>query len=370
MSLSRSLRHRPAGPVISLLLAVVLGADMQGIADAEPSRKKAIWGPVERNGVSQFPIYADLGVGILQMRLQWDLVAPQKPKNPRDPSDPAYQWPSDIDYAIAEGRAHGIQVSLLVQRAPGWANGGRDNRWAPRRAADFASFVAAASRRYPSVRHWMIWGEPVANWNFQPLAPMANRPLRGKAKRGARLYAQMLDAAYGALKRVSARNRVIGGNSFTGGSVRPRRWIEALKLPNGRPPRMDLYGHNPFSSRPPDLDQRPLGHGYADFGDLDRLARWVDRHLTRSRRIRLFLSEYSLPTDHTSFEFNFYVTRTTQAKWIRLALRETRRWSRIYTFGYLGLYDDPLLPDGQQVERGLIERDGTRKPSYYAFRRG
>ena len=48
----------------------------------------------------------------------------------------------------------------------------------------------------------------------------------------------------------------------------------------------------------------------------------------------------------------------------------TRAWSRIYTFGYLGLYDDALRPDGEQVERGLIERDGTRKPAYEAFKRG
>jgi hypothetical protein len=369
-ALSRAVQRRRSGALIALLLAAMLGAVAPGVADAEPSRKKAMWGPVELNGVSQFPIYADLGVGIFQMRLYWNEVAVRRPNKPRDPSDTAYRWPPLIDRAITEGRAHGIQVSLLVQRAPRWANGNKDNQWAPRRPADFAAFVAAASRRYPAVRHWMIWGEPIKDRNFQPLAPMGNRPLRGKAKRGARIYARLLDAAYRALKRVSARNRVIGGNSFTGGSLRPRRWIEALKLPNGRPPRMDLYGHNPFSARPPDLDQPPLGGGYADFADLDRLARWVDKHLTRSRRIRLFLSEYSLPTDHTSVEFNFYVSRKTQADWIRLALRETRRWSRIYTFGYHALYDDALLPDGRQVERGLIERDGTRKPAYYAFRRG
>ena len=35
-------------------------------AAAEPTRKKSIWGPIERNGVSQFPIYRELGVGIIQ----------------------------------------------------------------------------------------------------------------------------------------------------------------------------------------------------------------------------------------------------------------------------------------------------------------
>ena len=77
-----------------------------------------------------------------------------------------------------------------------------------------------------------------------------------------------------------------------------------------------------------------------------------------------------LPTDHANFEFNYWVTRATQARWIATALRITRRWKRIYTFGYLGLYDDPPRPDGQEVNRGLIDHFGRKKPAYRAFERG
>ena len=80
--------------------------------------------------------------------------------------------------------------------------------------------------------------------------------------------------------------------------------------------------------------------------------------------------EFSLPTDHANHEFNFYLTRNAQASWLRSALRITRRYSRIYTFGYLGLTDDALRPDGLQVERGLIDRSGRRKPAYDSFKRG
>ena len=361
---------------LTILLAVVAGGLLHGAvgvgAGAEPSRKKAIWGPVEHAGVSQFPLYADLGVGIFQMNLRWDEVAPRRPADAVDPGDPAYAWPAVIDRAIAEGRAHGITVSLMIMGTPPWANGGRDNRWAPDDPRDFARFTAAAARRYPGVRHWMIWGEPTKASNFQPLTPDRGRRLRGRALEGPRRYARMLDAAYASLKRVSRRNLVIGGNSFTAGTVRPLRWVQALRLPGGRPPRMDLYGHNPFSLRRPDLRRPPIGNGFADFGDLDTLARWLDRNLRRpgGRPLRLFLSEYSLPTDHANYEFNFHVTRATQASWIATALRAARRWRRIYTFGYLGLYDDPLQPDGLQVERGLLTRDGVRKPAYRAFRDG
>ncbi len=219
----------------------------------------------------------------------------------------------------------------------------------------------------------MIWGEPTKATNFQPLRKDHGRRLRGRGLNGPRTYARMLDRAYGALKGVSRANLVIGGNTFTVGTVSPRRWIQAVRLPGGRRPRMDLWGHNPFSARRPVLSQPPLGRGFADFGDLDTLAGWLDRGGWRrpgGGKLRLFLSEISFPTDHANFEFNFFMSRETQALWIADALRETRRWRRIYTFGYLGLYDDALRPDGQQVERGLIERDGTRKLGFEAFARG
>jgi hypothetical protein len=193
---------------------------------------------------------------------------------------------------------------------------------------------------------------------------------------GPRRYARILDAAYRSLKRQSRRNLVVGGNTFTTGDVSPRQFIRSMRLPNGRPPRMDLYGHNPFTLRRPALRQHPLGHGYADFSDLDTLAHWIDRNfgLRRGRPIRLFLSEFTLPTDHANYEFNFWVTRRIQAQWLASALRITHRWRRIHSLGWIGLYDDrpngPGGTPGNEVNRGLLEWDGDRKPSYRAFKRG
>ena len=150
------------------ILAVLLAA--AGVAEAAPSRKKSIWGPVQVNDVSQFPIYADLGAGLYQMNLRWDIAAPRRPQRPADPADPAYRWPPEVDYALSEAQKFGIQVSLLVVGAPSWANGRRPRNWAPLRAADFASFVSAAARRYPAVRHWMIWGEPSRREMFMLMA--------------------------------------------------------------------------------------------------------------------------------------------------------------------------------------------------------
>ena len=343
-------------------------------ASAANTLKKSIWGPLEVGGVSQFPIYEELGVGIYQTPLAWDWVAPKRrPRRPTDPRDPAYTWPTDIDRAIKEGERHGIRVAVTLTQSPKWANGGKHRKWTPRRPADFAAFAKAAAKRYPGVRYWMIWGEPTRTANFQPLTPETrNRPLNRQQARAPRVYSRILDGAYAAIKSVDRGDLVIGGNSFTTGDISPRNWIRYLRLPNGKPPRMDLYGHNPFTNRRPNLRKRLLPSGFADFSDLDTLVRWLDRVYVpgRGKRLKLFLSEFFIPTDHPNHEFDFYVSRNTAASWLRSALRITRRWSRIYTLGWLSLYDDPLRPDSRQVERGLLDRNGNKKPAYDVFRDG
>ena len=363
--------------VLPVCVAVMAAAcvAVPATAAARASIKKAIWGPARLDGRSQFPIYANLGAGIYETNLNWDRVAVSQPARPRDPADPAYRWPDELDFVVKEAARYGIRVSLLVQGTPGWANGGRESMWAPLRVGDLADFAEAASRRYPSVHLWMIWGEPTRGTNLSPISPETpGQPLNAQQASAPRYYARMLDASYGALKRVTKKNMVIGGNSYTVGDISPRNWIRYMKLPNGRPPRMDLYGHNPFTSRRPDLrNPAPTGPGagYADFSDLGRLAGWLDKYQRRGkRRLPLFLSEFFFPTDHQNHEFPFYVTRKTQANWLAAALRITRSWSRIYTLGWFSLYDDPPRPKGDEVNRGLIDIKGVRKPAYYAYRRG
>jgi hypothetical protein len=369
-------RKRSSGGVrlgAVLVLGLIAAAALAPSANARAHARKAIWGPVTVGGVSQFPIYENLGVSIFQMNLSWSDVAPVRPNNARDPSDPVYRWPAEIDQAISEGRAHQVTVALQVMFAPPWSNGGRPARYAPTLPADYADFTEAAARRYPDVRHWMIWGEPTRSDRFAPMARQdrPGAPLVGRERQGPRLYARLVDAAYGRLKALSRRNIVIGGNTFTTGTVSPRSFIRALKLPNGRAPRMDLYGHNPFTARRPDLRKPSLGSGYADFSDLDDLSRWIDQSLRRGKRHgpRLFLSEFFTPTDHANSEINLYVTPATQASWLRSALRISRTWRRIYALGAF-LYDDPPRPDGYEVNRGLLRWDGRRKPAYDAFRNG
>jgi hypothetical protein len=218
----------------------------------------------------------------------------------------------------------------------------------------------------------MIWGEPTKMANFGPMtgvergrAPPKLTPAQAVAPHR---YAQILDASYGALKAVSKRNLVIGGNTYTLGDIPTPLWVQYLRLPNGRPPRMDLYGHNPFSLRHPDLRNPPSPYDEVDFSDLGRLSRLVDRNLApRHHHIRLFLSEWTIPTASYDTEFNYYVSPQLQALWIADGWRIVRSSSFIYALGWIHIYDDP---PGTGTSGGLLFSNGTPKPGYAAFKNG
>lgn len=329
---------------------------------------KAIWGPGVVNGVSQFPIYRELGAGIVEETVHWDEVATRRPANPTSPVDPAYAWPTELDHTVAQALAYHMQIAVEIIGAPPWANGGHPWNFAPTNPADYAAFATAAARRYPSVHMWMVWGEPTRTPNFMPETPVkaGTTKLTASQKVAPHRYARILDAAYGALKGISRFNLVIGGMTFTVGDVYPLPWIENLRLPNGRPPRMDLYGHNPFSPRAPNLSNPPSAHGAVDFSDLRRLRNWIDRYLPQpgGRHLRMFLSEWTIPTGPDQ-EFGFSVDANVQATWITDGLKIMRHWSRIAVVGWIHLRDQPPLTSG-----GLLTADGQPKPGFAAFAKG
>ena len=296
------------------------------------------------NGRSQFPIYRDLGVGIFEMDLSWPQAAPTRPQRADDPGDPAYHWPAAISYAIQQGAKYHIRILLQVIGAPTWANGGKPWNYPAVHVGDFSRFVTAAARHYSSVHLWMIWGEPSRKPNFgiiQSASPTASRLTPAQA-RAPHVYAQMLDASYGALKRLTRRNLVIGGDTYTNGDISTRDWIRYLRLPDGRPPRMDFYGHNPFSWRAPNLSNPPSPDGEVDFSDLARLSRFVNQQLAPPHhRIQLFLSEWTIPTEPNDTEFNFWVDPRVAVQWITDAWRIVNTSPFIYALGWIHLYDDP-----------------------------
>jgi hypothetical protein len=344
-----------------LRLAAAVLAWLAVAAAPADAALKAIWGPnLLPDGRSAFPTYEQLGVDVLERQLVWHDVASRRPERPRDPADPAYRWPAELDAAVTESAGFGIRMALMVRGTPTWANGGRSAAHVPRDAGDYADFLVAAARRYPTVRHWMIWGEPTRPGMFEPMSP--------RSPRGPRAYARLLDRGYGALKSVERANVVIGGMTWTAGVQRPTRFLRSMRLPDGRPPRLDWYGHNPFSVRFPSIDKPPYAPGVRDISDLDTLRREVvNAYRSRDRRPRLWLSEFTVASDHANRAFSFFVSRRQQARWLTAAYRIARTERYVAALGWYSLLDEPDPMNG--ITTGLLDAAGLPKPAFDAYRR-
>ena len=360
--------------VVASLLA--LPAAASGASLVGKPLQKSIWGPVEVNGVSQFPLYRDLDVDIFQIQVRWERVAREgRPADPTNPADPLYRWPRDVDLAVQEAQRHGIKVLILVQGTPTWANQNREWQTAPDDVNEYALFLTAVARRYPTVRHWMVWGEPTRNL----FVPGADRSPAGR-KLLAQTYARLLDAGYGALKSASPANIVIGGNTFTSdrqpadySPVPVYEWIRNVRLPNGKVPRMDIWGHNPYTyvNKLPRLKGRTRNYG--DVADLDGVLTALRRRIARPLRRRhmpIFISEFCLPTG-PNYLFPLELTLRQQATWLRRVLSISRSQRAIWGFGGWRLQDDAeaLDPAARVIRCGLVDGAFQPKPAFQAFKR-
>ncbi|MFI5008819.1 MAG: hypothetical protein ACHQDY_00925 [Solirubrobacterales bacterium] len=326
---------------------------------SSPKPLKAIYGPLTLpDGSSAFPVYRRLGVQVLELNLSWNRVAANRPGNPTDPRDPAYRWPAALGGAMREAARYRIAIALLVDDCPGWANGARDPSWAPTDPRDYADFMQAAARRYPSVRRWMILNEVNSTRNFNPLAP--------GSPAGPERYAQLLDDAYGALKAVDPANLVIGGMTYSAGVISARDFIRWMRLPDGRPPRMDYYGHNPYSVRYPDLAKRPFSPLVSDIDDIDTLhAQLAGVYRHHGRVPKLWLAEFGI-SDSANPSFDYYVSRAVQARWVTAAYRLAGSVSYVAALGWFELLDEPPSSRGRLSE-GLMTASGVPKPAFYAY---
>src|SRR4051812_33836812 len=93
-----------------LLAAAASAAVVPAASAAKPTLKKAMWGPAAVAGQSQFPLYAELGVGLYMTGISWRVVAPTPPSVASDPTDPAYRWPPELDAVVSNAAASGIAV--------------------------------------------------------------------------------------------------------------------------------------------------------------------------------------------------------------------------------------------------------------------
>jgi len=316
----------------------------------------------------------------------WSEVAPTRPQNPTDPADPAYVW-YRVDAQILGLKARGIRPIVSVYSTPAWSSGGRVagdtqyNPFAPR-GGDYGRFMAAIATRYsgrypspaysdgpatlPEIRHWEIWNEPNLRSFF-----------RKGAGSSAAAYLQLLREAYPQIKRANPRAIVIAGvagpRSTTGaGSVGARQWLRALT----RAPlsvKYDAYSQHIYPNAAPVSNTRafPSWNSIDEILDtLDerrareiRAARGAARtRLQRAPKMRLFITEAGYTTARTRFR-TVRVTDRQQVNYMRQIFRLPQvRTPRVPVIVWFNMQDNRDWPGG------LLRANGSRKPSWAAFR--
>src|SRR5919204_2751694 len=253
------------------------------------------------------PLWKRMGVDIVRIQAFWNVVAPDPNSptlppgfDPSNPNDPRYDW-SSLDGAIALVRANGMRVMLTVhQLGPVWSSqqpGLGIQGWMPD-PRQYAAWATALARRYgPAVDVYLMGNEPNEKVFLSPQTSCGPVGGRVRCQRVAPVvYANLLRAAYPAIKSVDPNSKLIvgelapiGGVSLTAGNIAPLAFIRGMGCLNDKyrtirtglcagfkPARGDAFGYHPYQqkARP---DQQTAYKNGAKLGDLKRLFGVLDR---------------------------------------------------------------------------------------------
>ena len=159
------------------------------------------------------------------------------------------------------------------------------------------------------------------------------------------------------------------------------KWLRVGKGKKARPPRMDLWGHNPFEGRFPNIKKKPIGK-FRGLNDVDTLYSEIQRAYglrpkgkgkkarvskTKLKVPRLWLSEWTVLSEASPNLFGgFHVTPGQQAAYITAAYRMVRKLKYVKNLGWYQLEDEPS--NGHVgAAWGLMTGTGARKPSFDAY---
>lgn len=310
-----------------------------------------------------------LGVDVVRSNVLWNWVA-SHPNSGR-PKKVKYDW-FRWDRLVEGAQARGIEVQLtLTGPIPAWASRCKHLRHTCKpNPRDYARFVAAAAKHFPSVTRWSIWNEPnQAGW----LYPQTAAP---------RLYRSLAYAAIDALHRNGH-----GDDSILLGETAPlgrrfgspdklnmaplRFWRELLCL---RPFRCSHFkqlrvtgiAHHPYTRGGAGSPLSVVGPNDVTLASIDRLERVIDEGARRRRlpgRLPIYLTEYGFQTNPPDRYSG--VSPSLAAIWLNQSDWMAFRNPRIRSVAQYELRDERSLG---AFQTGLRFKDGRAKPGLAAYR--
>ena len=273
-----------------------------------------------------------------------------------------------IDRLVAGADARGMKVVPVFWGTPCWASTAPDalkqrcegdwqgrgvHTYAPRNPADYADAAVWLANRYgPKLAAIEIWTEP--NEWFQDFL---------KAPDPARAYVDIIKAAYPRLKAAQPSLPVLGGGlSFSDGEFTKRLYDLGIKG------YFDAFAIHPWAeNRPPSATATGEARKWSFASGIP----WIREIMVERGDVKpIWLTEFGWPSceDATSI---WCVSERDQAANLSEALRMLHDPSFAYVQGAIvyNLRSKVADPADREGSYGLVRRDYTLKPAYFALKR-
>jgi hypothetical protein len=289
-----------------------------------------------------------------------------------------FDW-SVPDRVMRNAARLGINVVAMAGYTPGWANGGRDDKYPPSNPRDYGDFVAAVANRY---------GKNGAFWSANP--ELTQRPLAAielwnepwlwafwKPEPDPAAYAALVRAAAPAIKSVHREIKVLicgdlqlgyaDSRDYTSGTKRnwEHGFLARLLKHDFASRSVDAYAVHPYSQK-----FGPYQATISWFADQTFAQQWLYQKLVLTRDM-LRAADRFKPLWNTEFGWSTTgdVDEATQAQYLEGALnRAVKEWDSFVERSFIYVLEKPHNGD-RDGGYNLFRDDMTPKPAWLAVQR-